>query len=94
MSTAKAIAKSKLAKQLQDNELLDEILVGISESVLTQLENTEISLDEKMKIRLFDYYQITKLVKKQIKLFVERGEFAEAQMDNIIKFEKMKNHNP
>jgi hypothetical protein len=63
-------------------------------SVLKQLENTEISIDEKMKIRLFDYYQVTKLVKNQIEEFIKAGEVAELELDNIVQISKMRNHNP
>ena len=82
------------ARQLQDNPLLNDILNGISDAVLNQLKNTEISIDEKMKIRLFDYYQITELVRDQIQAFVKAGEVAEMQLDNVLKMSKLRNHNP
>ena len=80
--------RAQHAQQLQDNPLLEEILKGIRESVLTELENSGINTDESIKIRLFDYYQSTGLVQKQIKAMIDRGKFHEENMQNIYQLNK------
>ena len=80
--------KAQYAQHLKDNPLLKEILDGIRASCLTQLENSGINIDESMKIRLFDYYQSTGLIHKEIYRMIDNHAFSEDNMKKVFDINK------
>ena len=80
MTPQEEIRRAERAKQLLEDSLLKEAFDAVEEALLQGMRNAAI-VDEKLRLRLLDRYEILHSLKSVLNGYIETGKLARATLE-------------